>query len=261
MVPLSEGESSERHEREEAFWDRAFGGEEFHHRPQRRFYSVTDAAFGTYDLRLDEAAQGADVLEYGCGPGSRAFRLAQRGATVTGIDISSIAIEHARDRADREGLSDRMRFEVMDAENLEIEADSFDLVCGTGILHHIDLDKAYRELSRTLRPGGAAIFVEPMGHNPLIEAYRRRTPNEHTADEHPLRVEDLRRADSQFGSVDWRFYTLTALAAVPFRERRGFDRMVSVLDGVDRGLFRLSRTIARQAWLVLIELRQPTARS
>lgn len=257
VLPMPADEVENRQGREEAFWDQAFGGEEFHDRPQRRFYSVTDAAFGEYAARIEALAVDADVLEYGCGPGSKAFMLARQGARVTGIDISSVAIERGREQAEREGLSDRVTFEVMDAERLDLEDSTFDLVCGTGILHHIDLESAYRELGRVLRPGGTAVFVEPMGHNRAIEAYRRRTPDEHTVDEHPLKVTDLESARRNFDEVQWRYYTLLALAAVPFRNARGFDGLVRTLDAVDRGLFRLSKTIAKQAWLVLIELSEP----
>ena len=36
---------------------------------------------------------------------------------------------------------------------------SFDLICGTGILHHLDIHAAFHEISRTLRPDGIAVFV------------------------------------------------------------------------------------------------------
>jgi hypothetical protein len=48
-----------------------------------------------------------------------------------------------------------------------------------------DLSLACSEIARVLRPGGPAIFVEPLGHNPLINAYRKRTPALRTVDEHP----------------------------------------------------------------------------
>jgi SAM-dependent methyltransferase len=255
---MAESDLEQRQRREEAFWDEAFGGEDFGQRPQRRFYSVADAAFDRYDALIDAAAGcGADVLEYGCGPGSRAFRLAAAGSSVRGIDISSVAIETATARAASEGLSERTEFSVMDAEALEFADDSFDLICGTGILHHIDLGKAYGELQRTLRPGGRAIFLEPMGHNPAIEAYRRRTPDEHTVDEHPLKVADLEMASRHFERTGWRFFTLSSLVAVPFRNAPGFERMVSALDGLDRFLFRLSPRLAKNAWMVVMDLSGP----
>lgn len=44
-------------------------------------------------------------------------------------------------------------FRLMDAEALEFPPDTFDLICGTGILHHLDLDAAYGQIARSLRDG------------------------------------------------------------------------------------------------------------
>jgi len=49
-------------------------------------------------------------------------------------------------------------------------------VFGPGILHHLDYDKAMSELHRVLKPGGAVLFTEPLGHKPAVERYRRHTP-------------------------------------------------------------------------------------
>ena len=80
--------------------------------------------------------------------------------------------------------------------------DSFDLVCGSGILHHLDLPAAMRELARVLRPSGRAVFMEPLGHNPAINAFRNRTPELRTPDEHPLLGKDLKLCRRYFGSVE-----------------------------------------------------------
>src|SRR3546814_4334755 len=55
--------------------------------------------------------------------------------------------------------------------------------------------------SRVLRPGGRAVFIEPLGLNPAIELYRRFTPSARTPDEHPLLRRDFRRFDAAFGST------------------------------------------------------------
>ena len=97
-----------------------------------------------------------------------------------------MAIEQAIEHARAEGLEDRLTFRVMDAEQLEFADDSFNLVCGSGVLHHLDLNRAYAEVARVLEPTGIGVFEEPLGHNPAINAYRRRTPEMRTVDEHPL---------------------------------------------------------------------------
>ena len=119
------------------------------------------------------------------------IRPAAAGAHATGIDISPVAIEMGVREAASRGLRDRTHFAVMNAEALDFPDASFDRVCGSGILHHLDLKKAYGEIARVLRPNGYGIFLEPLGHNPLINWYRRRTPQMRTEDEHPLLKSDL----------------------------------------------------------------------
>ncbi len=44
-------------------------------------------------------------------------------------------------------------------------------VLGKQILHHLDMTQAVPEIARVLRPGGRAVFLEPLIHNPLLEGY------------------------------------------------------------------------------------------
>src|SRR3546814_19701179 len=88
--------------------------------------------------------------------------------------------------------------------------------------------------SRVLRPGGRAVFIEPLGLNPAIELYRRFTPSARTPDEHPLLRRDFRRFDAAFGSTSCRFYGLATLAAVPFRGTMAKAPLFAVTRAVDR---------------------------
>ena len=155
---------------------------EFHNKPVddrwrkvEKFYDLTESSHALYHSLLLERCQGKRVLEYGCGEGSSAFLLAEQGAAVTGIDISDVRIEHAREQA-AELEDPSMSFEVMDAEALAFRDSSFELICGTSIIHHLDLARAFSELRRVLTADGVGIFLEPLGHNPLINLYRARTP-------------------------------------------------------------------------------------
>lgn len=53
--------------------------------------------------------------------------------------LSNVTIEQAAARARREDL--QIAYRVMDAEQLTVPDNTFDLVCGVAILHHLDLDK------------------------------------------------------------------------------------------------------------------------
>jgi SAM-dependent methyltransferase len=138
------------------------------------------------------AVDGLRVLDLGCGTGKQAFALLSKGAQVDGIDISDKYIDSARQEAVAMGLDEsRWSFQAMDAHALRFGERTFDLVVGRGILHHLDLHTAVAEIRRVLKPGGRALFLEPLGANPLLKVFRLMTPNARTEDECPLTSEDL----------------------------------------------------------------------
>ena len=249
--------SIERYQREREFHNHSFAdGRDSRKKAVAKFYSVS-TSFVYYRRRLSELSQQGRVLEYGCGPGSMAFDLARLGSSVTGIDISSVAIELAQTKAEAEA-TENLEFLEMNAEQLTFQDDSFDLICGSAILHHLDLAKAYSELARTLRPDGYAVFIEPLGHNPIINFYRRLTPHLRTADEHPLLIRDLELAKRHFGRVQVRFFQLQTFLAVPFRNSPFIGPLRKALDALDQALFRICPPARKYAWQVVIELAEPT---
>lgn len=106
----------ERAQREAAFHDHAF--EQGDRQAAERFYSITERSSRRYEGLLRTIPSSASVLEYGCGQGSAAFHLLERGVHVTGVDISPVGVRQAREAAQLRGLS-TAQFTVMDAENLD----------------------------------------------------------------------------------------------------------------------------------------------
>jgi SAM-dependent methyltransferase len=82
-------------------------------------------------------------------------------------------------------------FRLMDAHRLAFPDRHFDVVFGISILHHLELETALRELRRVLKPGGLALFAEPLDNNPLAWLARWLTPRARTEDERPFRHGDL----------------------------------------------------------------------
>jgi SAM-dependent methyltransferase len=244
--------------------ERSFHDERFHDDSARaaagRFYSLARGAGSAYAAALATAESGWSALEYGAGTGGEGFALASRGVRVTGIDISPVAVGKANEAALANGLTtDRCHYVEMDAEHLDFDDRSFDLVFGSGILHHLDLEVALAEVSRVLTHGGSAVFFEPMGHNPAINLYRRLTPAMRTPDEHPLRVEDLRTAGRFFGTVVAEYHVLASFAAIPFRRLRRYPAIVDRLNRIDTAAFRRLPGLGRFAWIVVLHLSQPRA--
>lgn len=242
---------------ERAFHNARYAGDEGDARGHLdKWYAAVRKVNRLQEARIHALAPGSDVLEYGCADGTLSIRelgTARFSGRFTGIDISDAAVARANRRAEAAGLA-RATYRVMNAEAMDFADASFDLVYGRGILHHLDLERAFSEIRRVLRPGGVALFTEPLGHNPALNWYRRRTPALRTPDEHPLLMADLDHARRHYAVVEADYAGLTTLAAVPFRATRFGDRLLGVLERVDGALFTFP-SLRRNAWYVLLSLR------
>jgi SAM-dependent methyltransferase len=248
----------ERKAREKALQDQRFAADDGSRGGTGGAYAIVGASHGYYKRRLIADANGRDILEIGSGRGETVLELAGHGANVTGIDLSDVAAASAQERAKDLGL--QARFLAMDAEATQFADDSFDIVCGGAILHHLDIEKAYQEISRILRPGGYAIFLEPLGYNPFINLYRRVTPDLRTPDEHPLLMRDLVLAERYFADVRVTYYYLTTLLALPLARTALGKAAIRAANAVDRALFRWIPLLQPLAWYTVIELSAPLSR-
>lgn len=99
---------------------------------------------------------GLKALEIGCGIGSVAAFLAEKGCCVVAGDISQKAVEFGREK--HPGLDLR----VFPAEKLPFENESFDLLLSFDLLEHIaEAGKHVKEAARVLKPGGSYVFETP----------------------------------------------------------------------------------------------------
>jgi len=117
-----------------------------------------------------------DALEIGAGTGYFSLNLLQLGAVerATATDISQGMLDSLQASASRVGLP--VTTARTEAEQLPFGDESFDLVCGHAILHHIpDLARAFAEMNRVLRPGGTLAFCgEPSRNGDRLAAIPKR---------------------------------------------------------------------------------------
>ena len=245
-------------EREKSWHDERFSNPQIRDDEASKFYSICQSVSTEYQNFIFTHSAGRNVLEYGCGTGSQAFDIIEQDvSSVTGIDISGTAIEQANLIIEERGLQNRpIMFKVMNAEELEFPSNSIDTICGSAILHHLDIHKSMKSITRTLKPSGSAVFVEPLGHNLLINLYRKLTPNIRTEDEHPLLKSDIKLIEQYFGKVEIRFFYLFSLIAVPFAKMSIFNPLLNFLESLDRLILKVP-VLKWQAWQVVIELSEP----
>jgi len=113
-------------------------------------------------LRLDA---GQKALEVACGSGGVTCQLAQEtGATCVGVDINAHGIEAATRRAERDGLTSRVAFQIVDASRrLPFADESFDVIlCNDSINHLADRAAILKDWHRVLRPGGRLLVTDPI---------------------------------------------------------------------------------------------------
>ena len=144
---------------------------------QRYANPPADTAFPLeYSYHLLGDVRGQQVLDIGCGSGMNSVLAAKHGGDVTGIDISPSLTRLAIRRAHVNGVGGQVRVMVTSAHELPFAANSFDVVLGIAILHHLDLDAASHEVHRVLKRGGRAIFQEPVRNSALVKRLRALVP-------------------------------------------------------------------------------------
>jgi SAM-dependent methyltransferase len=154
---------------------------------------------------------GKRVVDFGCGSGANSVLLANRGAHVWGIDISEDLLRLAQRRLAVNGRAGGAEFIAGSAHDMPFPDNSIDVVFGIAILHHLDLDLVSKEVRRVLKPGGRAIFQEPVRNSRAIRFVRSLIPYrapDISPYERPLTDAELRRFATGFTSWSVRAFAL-----------------------------------------------------
>lgn len=106
----------------------------------------------------------ARVLDIGCGTGYAAWRFAQSGFEVVGMDVSAKFLGQAPSR-----IGARLWYAVGDAMALPFMDGAFDGVASFDVIEHLpDAERALAEMGRVIRPGGRIVVICPNYWSPVI---------------------------------------------------------------------------------------------
>ncbi|MGD0636713.1 MAG: methyltransferase domain-containing protein [Nitrososphaerales archaeon] len=111
---------------------------------------------------VEKLGRGAMVADIGCGHGASTIIMAKAfpESTFVGYDYHDRSIQEARRAAEREGVSDRVRFEVASAKSFP--GKGYDLVTIFDALHDMgDPAGAASHVRQAMRPDGTWLIVEP----------------------------------------------------------------------------------------------------
>jgi len=199
-----------------------------------------------YIYELIGDIQGSKVLDLGCGSGQSSVILAKKGAQVNAFDISKTAIEIAIKRAKINSVQDKIKFEVGSVEKMRYDSNSFDLVFGVGLLHHVNIEIAAPEIYRVLKDGGQAVFMDPIVFSNIIDKIRHLAlvtyfvPDEGaevliTEDEHQINNDEYDILVKTFKSVKYKSFRLFSrldriICGYPVDENNTIVRFLNFLD-------------------------------
>jgi SAM-dependent methyltransferase len=211
---------------------------------------------------------GKQVCEVGCGYGVISCYLAQQGAYVSGFDVSETNVFIAERAARINRVADRVSMQVMQGESMTFASESFDLVFGNAVLHHLDIASAAREFYRVLKPGGVAIFREPFGENRVLEWARncswRSSSHRHTEDEHSLLYRDVEILRNVFPKVVFRESELLSALRYFFRKAEigmiavpQFEWAIPRLKALDRWILQRVPALRRLASYAVLSMIKP----
>ncbi len=143
--------------------DSNYSGEGFSHFPEQhippfeKYYSWIEEDIGNVK----------DVLEIGAGTGQHTRPVVTPFTRVTALDISAKSLDVLRGK-----FTSSVKTIVGNVEELPFPDSSFDLIISCGVLSYGDPYKVDGEILRTLRPGGAFIFIDSLNHNPIFKLNR-----------------------------------------------------------------------------------------
>ena len=245
---------SEINKREKDFHNKLHLSEELERKSQGKFYKALYGLYSDFLNILKNETKAKYVLDFGCGTGNFTGKVINfNPKKIVAVDISEEAIKKAKNNSNQN--SENIEYRVENCEDLSLNSDSFDIAYGSGILHHLNLNKSLSELKRILKKDGKIIFIEPMATNPIINLYRKFTPNARTTDEHPFKLSDVEFIKSLFANVEVKYYGFLTLVCFLFYKEPERSNLFRILKKMDEKILN-SRYFKFLAWSVLIKAKK-----
>jgi 2-polyprenyl-3-methyl-5-hydroxy-6-metoxy-1,4-benzoquinol methylase len=152
-------------------------------RPWNSYWRTYEIPINTYPNLTSQM----NLLDFGCGPGDNALRFSRAGFKISGFDICENNINSCKKLFEKNQIDGN--FIVGVAEELPFPNESFEVVAGIDILHHVDIVKSIKEVRRVLKKDAIAVFREPI-EVPLLDNFRNSSlikaliPNKASLDKH-----------------------------------------------------------------------------
>lgn len=143
-----------------------------------RIFDAYHGRFGTREVQesarervhwIASSVEGKRVLDMGCSQGLIPLLLGREGHEVLGVDVREEAIDFARSQLDQEttGVRELVRFEVLDAAEVEPAGDGYDsVVMGELLEHQTQPERLLDAAWRVLKPEGKVVITVPFGVHP-----------------------------------------------------------------------------------------------
>lgn len=205
----------------------------------------------TYELPIELILKNntqttTTLLDFGCGPGDNSLRFWRAGFKVHGFDISDANINNCQNLFSKNQAQGE--FLVSAAETLPFDNEAFDVIVGIDILHHVDIERSMKEIRRTLKPNGIAIFREPVEvslldkirNTALVKAIvpnHASLENHITEDERKLNQRDFDIIKKEFPKTQ--IERSLVLSRFDKFVRKHDDKTASVLERMDYGISKV----------------------
>jgi 2-polyprenyl-3-methyl-5-hydroxy-6-metoxy-1,4-benzoquinol methylase len=201
--------------------------------------------------------RGQKVLDIGTGSGWASVMLAKKGAgKIVAVDMSDKMLAFVNKIAKINGVGDIIETINMPIESAAFEENTFDLIISIEVLHHLNVETAMRKIHGWLKPGGRAVFAEPLANSKLLTVIRDLSPvpkfGTHT--ERGLTLREITRASNCFSSMTHKEFQLFTRLERVFRK----PAFVKMLLAIDSALLKGLPFLRRFARIIIFRCEKKT---